>query len=135
MNVRNCRQCGRIFNYVQGPHTCPQCRDKMEEKFQEVKSFIRDNRTATISDISDECDVDTEQINQWIREERLEFADDSPVKLTCENCATKINSGRYCEKCKSEMANSLESSIKKDTPPPVVAKKEKESPKMRFLDR
>ena len=35
MNVRNCRHCGRIFNYVAGPIMCPACREKMEEKLLE----------------------------------------------------------------------------------------------------
>ena len=37
MNIRNCRECGRIFNYLTGAVLCPVCRDKLEEKFQEVK--------------------------------------------------------------------------------------------------
>ena len=41
MNVRNCRGCGRIFNYVTGPFLCIKCREEMEVKFQEVKEYIR----------------------------------------------------------------------------------------------
>ena len=37
MEVRNCRKCGRIFNYVAGMPICPACRERIEEKFQEVK--------------------------------------------------------------------------------------------------
>ena len=36
MNVRNCRKCGTIFNYVMGPIVCPACREALEEKFKEV---------------------------------------------------------------------------------------------------
>ncbi len=40
MNVRNCRKCGNLFNYVSGPPICMACREKLEEKFQEVKKYI-----------------------------------------------------------------------------------------------
>jgi flagellar operon protein (TIGR03826 family) len=136
MNVRNCRKCGRIFNYVAGPHICPSCREKQEEKFQEVKTYIRDNKDATINMVSEECNVEIPQIQQWIREERLAFSDDSPIGVSCENCGTMIKTGRFCEKCKREMANDLNSAIRKPAPPKQEPKKQdRENPKMRFLDR
>ena len=136
MNVRNCRKCGRIFNYVAGPHICPACREKQEEKFQEVKNFIRDNKDATIHAVSEECDVDIPQIQQWVREERLTFADDSPIGVNCENCGTMIKTGRFCEKCKKEMAMDLSNAIRKPVAPkPEPQKQDRQNPKMRFLDR
>ena len=30
MNVRNCRKCGKIFNYIAGPFVCPACREELE---------------------------------------------------------------------------------------------------------
>ena len=39
MNVRNCRKCGRMFNYVSGPPICGKCREQAEEQFQVVKKF------------------------------------------------------------------------------------------------
>ena len=76
MNVRNCRKCGRIFNYVLGPIMCPKCREDQEAKFQEVKKYVQEHHGADIIEVSEECDVDPGQIRQWIREERLQFADD-----------------------------------------------------------
>ena len=136
MNVRNCRKCGRIFNYVAGPHICPSCREKLEEKFQEVKTYIRDNKDATIHMVSDACEVEITQIQQWIREERLEFSDDSPIGVNCENCGTMIKTGRFCEKCKKDMAMDLSNAIRKPAAPrPEPKNKDRENPKMRFLDR
>lgn len=40
MNARNCRKCGKLFNYVSGPPICMACREALEEKFHEVKSYI-----------------------------------------------------------------------------------------------
>ncbi len=134
MGVINCRKCGRIFNHVSGPYICLQCKEDAEVKFQEVKEFIRENKTATIPDISDECEVEVELIHQWIREERLEFAEDSPVKISCETCGTSIRSGRFCEKCKGDVAHSMGSSIRKpEQSAPLKKDDGKQSPKMHFL--
>ncbi|MCM1175494.1 MAG: flagellar protein [Blautia sp.] len=135
MNVRNCKKCGKIFNYVSGPPICPQCKDALEEKFQEVKKYIQDNRYATIPQVSEACEVSTSQIQQWLRDERLELTEGSGITLFCENCEAPILSGRFCEKCKNSMANKLNASIRKpEAPKPKVKKDPKENPKMRFLN-
>lgn len=136
MNVRNCRKCGKLFNYISGMPICPACKDKLEEKFQAVKKYIRENRLADIKQVAEDCEVEVGQIQQWIREERLEFTEDSPVKIPCENCGEMIRSGKYCDKCKREMTNNLSSVMEK--PKAARAEPKKTQPsgnKMRFLDR
>ena len=136
MNVRNCRKCGKLFNYMSGMPICPACKDKLEEKFQEVKKYIRENRMADIKEVAEECEVEVGQIQQWIREERLEFTADSPVKIPCENCGEMIRSGKYCDKCKREMTNNLSSVMEKPKAVLVEPKKPQSTGnKMRYLDR
>jgi len=134
MEVRNCRKCGRMFNYMSGTPICAACKEKLEEKFQEVKAFVSENKKATIAMIAEECDVDANQIRKWVREERLEFSADSPIGLPCENCGAIIRSGKYCEKCKNEMVNRFGEVLPKPKQEEPVQKKTKESPRMRFLD-
>ena len=57
MNVRNCRKCGKLFNYISGMPICPACKDKLEEKFQTVKKYIRENRLADIKEVAEACEV------------------------------------------------------------------------------
>lgn len=134
MNIRNCRVCGRIFNYVSGPSTCQVCRESLEAKFQEVKDYIRDNKGVGIAEVSEACEVDPAQIRQWLREERLEFAEDSAMYLTCESCHEPIRSGRFCEKCKNNMTQDLKSVLNTGRPKPAPKKESKEDgAKMRFL--
>ena len=109
MNVRNCRKCGKIFNYIVGAVICPSCKEALEEKFKEVKQYILDNKHADVSLVAEECNVEIAQIHQWIREERLMFADDSPISIPCESCGAPIKSGKYCDKCKIELHRSLTS--------------------------
>jgi predicted amidophosphoribosyltransferase len=133
MNVRNCRKCGNLFNYMVGPILCPACRETLEEKIKEVKSYIEKNPGVGIQQTSRECEVEVSQIQQWIREERLEFASDSMVMLNCESCGAPIRSGRFCDKCKNNLANGFRQSIAKPEAPKVEKKDPRDSAKMRFL--
>ncbi len=62
MDTRNCRKCGKLFNYVSGPPICPKCKDAVEQKFQEVKKYVQENRTATYKEIEEACQVEHRQI-------------------------------------------------------------------------
>lgn len=119
-----------------GPAICPRCKDEQETKFQEVKEYVREHHGADISEVSQECEVDPGQIRQWIREERLQFADDSPIRIACESCGTMIRSGRFCDKCKAEMTNGFKQAMGHNKAPEPA--KSPEMPKsshdrMRFL--
>ena len=121
MDVRNCRQCGRLFNYLSGPQICQACRDALEEKFQQVKEYVRSNPGATIQMVSEDNDVSVKQIKQWIRE----------------GCGASIRTGRFCEACKNRMRGDFNSVIEKPRfqPEPSSQKLVRDSDKMRFLKK
>lgn len=133
MNVRNCRKCGRIFNYVMGPFICPACREQNEAKFQEVKEYVREHRNTVIQEVADACDIEVSQIHQWLREERLELVEGSGIVLICEGCGTAIMSGRYCEKCKRDLTSGFKEAIAVKPKEPEKKKDQKERDRMRFL--
>ena len=136
MNIRNCRRCKKLFNYVVGPYLCPQCREEMEKKFQEVKKYVQEHSHADVQTVSEECEVDHMQIRQWVKEERLVFSDDSAMGIACERCGTTIKSGRFCEKCKAEMANGFRSAMTPNTQQNTTKKDDSHTnPKMRYLDQ
>jgi methionyl-tRNA synthetase len=136
MDVRNCKQCGRLFNYIGGQYRnlCPACTSALEDKFMEVKQFIEDNKQAQMNDISEACDVSVRQLEQWVREERLRFAEDSPIGIACEMCGATIKSGRFCEACKSSLANQLDNAYAKPIAAHSDRKAARDSARMRFLD-
>ena len=133
MNVRNCKNCGRLFNYIAGPPICPECKDQIEKKFQKAKEFVRNTAHATVAMVAEEVDVPEQQVKQWIREERLVFADSAIAGIACEVCGEPITTGRFCAKCKNQVMNDLNGAIKRPDAP-VIKKKERENPRMRFLD-
>ena len=73
MEVRSCSKCKRLFNYLSGPSICPGCKAQLEEKFQEVKEYIRENPSQGVTEVAEATDVSPKQIRRWIREERLSF--------------------------------------------------------------
>ncbi len=133
MDVKNCKSCGRLFNYMGGEKLCPACRDQLEEIFQTVKRYIEEHPGANINEVSSECEVSTNQLKQWIREERLTFSEDSPITIECEQCGAPIRSGRFCDACRGRITNTLSNAYKR-TDAPKPQKKEREREKMRFLD-
>lgn len=136
MDVRNCKRCRKLFNYLGGQPICPNCMAELEDEFQKVKTYLRDNPKAVMVSIAEDNNVSIQQIKQWIREERLTFTDDSPVAIECENCGTMIRTGRYCKQCKDKLANGMNEAISK---PKVIAVQEKkpirDKERMRFLDK
>lgn len=136
MDVKNCRQCGRLYNYIGGSYRnlCPDCIAKLEDKFQVVKEYIEEHTGASIHEISVECEVSCKQIEQWIREERLTFADDSPIGIPCEICGVTIKSGRFCESCKLSMTQKL-NSMYEGKKHDACIKADRGNPRMRFLDK
>ena len=126
MEVKVCKNCRRLFQYIYGPELCPQClknlpKDEIEpiqqnenkfqikpmvkeeeELYEKVKDFIMRNPKADISTIAEANDVSPKKLLDWIRQERLEFSDDSKdAWFECAVCGAKIKSGRLCNRCKN----------------------------------
>lgn len=133
MEVRNCKGCGKLFNYLSGPPLCPSCASALDAKFEEVKEYVYDHPRVGVQEVSDEMEVSVSQIKQWIREERLSFAEDSMIGLECEGCGITIKTGRFCKSCKDKLAKGLTDLYPAERP--VQRQKDpRENPKMRFLD-
>jgi flagellar operon protein (TIGR03826 family) len=134
MDIRNCKSCNKLFNYISGPSLCPHCKKILEDKFAEIKEYIYDNPGADMQDISEKFKVPVSQIKQWIREERLSFSEDSMIGLECERCGTLIKTGRYCKACKEKLAKGF-IDLYQEEKPEQIRRDFKENPKMRFLDQ
>ena len=132
MDVRNCKSCGKLFNYMGGAPLCPECRTALENKFHEVKQYVHDNPNASMGQVAEDMEVSVKQIREWIKQERLILSEASVDGVLCEHCGRPIRCGRYCEKCKAALTNKLQSAIDKPAPEqkPVVRD---EGDKMRFL--
>lgn len=112
MELMNCKNCKRLFNYITGEQICPACKTQLENKFQEVKEYIKENPGSNIADVAEACETTVKQIKRWVREERLSFTDDSLVGLECERCGKMIHSGRFCKDCAGGLADAMTSAFR-----------------------
>ncbi|HWT75705.1 MAG TPA: flagellar protein [Mobilitalea sp.] len=135
MEVRNCKGCGKLFNYLSGPPLCPACSAALDVKFEEVKEYVYDHPRVGIQEVSEVMEVSIAQIKQWIREERLAFAEDSMIGLECEGCGVTIKTGRLCKSCKDKLAKGFTDLYPTEKPPVQKSTNSKEAPKMNFLDK
>ncbi len=133
MDVKSCKMCKRLFNYIAGVPICPACKEELENKFQQAKEYVRSNKSATVQMVANEIGVPESQVQEWIRDERLVFSEASIAGVACEVCGTPINTGRYCEQCKAQMLRDLNGVIKKPEPPKKQIIRDN-NPRMRFLD-
>lgn len=135
MEIVACKNCGRLFNYIAGRRVCPACVKMIEEKFMEVKKFVRENPEVGIRELSETMEVSVAQINRWVREERLVFSEDSPVGIPCEACGATIRTGRFCNNCKASLSSGLREAAglnKKEEP--GLKRRTATNNRMRFLD-
>lgn len=127
MEVRVCRNCRRLFNYTYGPEICPECTRELvklrneqdgnkenlltatlmpninddEDRFEQVRNYIMANPKATVAKIAEDNGISPGKLFEWIRDDRLEFSDDSSYAwFECERCGARIRSGRLCNRCK-----------------------------------
>ena len=135
MNVKNCRGCGRLFNYIGGLPLCPACKEAAEKKFSEVRDYVRDHKGVSVKEVSQECEVDEAQIRQWVREERLVFDVESGIGIVCRTCGTPIPAGTQCDACKAALLTGLKSAGRQPVNPVKQEKATRENPRMRFLDK
>lgn len=133
MDVRPCRNCKKLFNYLTGQPICPACKDALEEKFIEVKEYVREHPNEGVNEVAKANEVTSNQIKRWIREERLAFSEDSGIGIDCESCGKVIRTGRLCQKCKDKLLGKVEDMYHVEDS--VVAKKHREAARMRFLEK
>jgi methionyl-tRNA synthetase len=107
---------------------------ELDEKFAEVKEYVYDHPHVGIQEVSEVMEVSVQQIKQWIREERLAFADDSMIGLECESCGVQIKTGRFCKSCKDKLAKGL-IDLYPEEKPPEIQKDARESAKNAFSEK
>lgn len=108
--IRNCKECGRLFQYNGISKICPRCKRNDEENFKVVREYIYENEEATITEVAEETGVDEDKILRYLREGRLEIiGDNSALILECERCGKGIKTGRFCDECAKELEKELKS--------------------------
>lgn len=134
-NLRTCIHCGRMFSYSGFGHLyCPVCKVKDSENFEKVKDYIYKNGVATAIEVSEATGVSLKQIEQYLKEGRLEIPQNSPIFIKCEKCNGDIRSGRFCPECAATLSREMKESLEFDEYQIGERPKVKGQGKMRFLN-
>ncbi len=107
--LRNCPVCGKVFVKM-SKNLCPDCIEKEENEFKEVRTYLKDNPGASVGEIAQILSIDEDKILKWVREGRIEasYLGDG-MKLTCKRCGQEITIGNLCSKCAQLFARELKS--------------------------
>lgn len=98
METKNCKICGHIFISSRG-NICPECMARDDEDFQTVRSFLKEFPGSKIDIVEKYTNVSRRKILKYLREEKLELAEESADFLKCARCGAPIKKGMYCHNC------------------------------------
>ncbi|MGE5607167.1 MAG: MerR family transcriptional regulator [Bacteroidota bacterium] len=114
MDVRNCKRCGKIYNYM-GSAVCNNCLQQEQEDFEKIREYLFKNPNSSTAEVSEATGIELKVISRFLKEGRLEadyirMSDDN--ELTCEKCGKPVKSGRFCEICVREMQADFSKAVK-----------------------
>ena len=130
-DLKGCNKCGAYFRPLRGEKYCPSCTEQLEDIFHDVKDYIYEHPRCSMMEVATEFNITVGIVKQWVKEERLSFAEDSQVKLTCESCGAAISTGKFCKDCKTKLVSGFNKFTKPTQDAPTKPKPEKTGPKIR----
>ena len=134
-DIRNCKNCGRIFNYM-GKPICPDCIKEDDEDFKKVRDYLYKYPGTSMSKVSEELEVSMQKIKRYLREGRLEIVGDDPnMILSCEVCGRSIKSGRFCDMCVGGLTRDLEKTAAEISEDLSSTSSEIENNELKYLEK
>ncbi|MFB5192872.1 TIGR03826 family flagellar region protein [Alicyclobacillus fastidiosus] len=106
MPIANCKRCGRMYNRM-GREICPNCIREEDKMLNDIRSYLRKNKLANITEVAEGTGVEYEIIVDMIRDGRLMLRDNPNLMYPCERCSTPTQAGRFCASCTQELARGL----------------------------
>jgi len=108
MNIRNCPECGHIFEFV-FKNLCPECIQKEDNESEAIVVYLKGNPGVGISEISEATSISADKITKLLKSGRLLIVcEKNGINLlTCEHCGKPIANGSFCQQCRDSMARVL----------------------------
>lgn len=105
--LRNCKRCGRMFQFKGYSDICYNCYTRDEIEFKRIKEYLYEHPFAKIFEVSSDLDIPVSKLKRFLREGRLEIVEKTNAFLLCEKCGKPIRSGQYCDECLSQSNKDL----------------------------
>ncbi len=91
--------CGNEFYPAFGVTKCEECIKKDLELQRQVREYVEKNPRVTVVEVSKAFEISPTRVRQMIRNDVIQFTDDSAIKMACEKCGKPIIGGRFCDTC------------------------------------
>lgn len=106
--LANCSRCDALFVQT-ARDICPNCHQEVEREYELCAKFLRkrENRGATIYQVSDATGVSVKQITKFIKEGRISVDGNSNLGYPCDRCGTLILRGNICETCMHSLKHDI----------------------------
>lgn len=106
LRIANCPKCGKVFTKTFGD-VCPECQKEVERQYELCAKYLRENRKATIHELSEDTGVSIPQITKFIREGRISLHDNPNLGYPCSTCGTIIRQGTVCKSCQESITREI----------------------------
>ncbi|WP_078414323.1 TIGR03826 family flagellar region protein [Priestia abyssalis] len=99
--LANCPECDGLYIRNAFRDTCAACYKKEEELLNTIYQFIRkrQNRMATVEQVTIATGVSEKQIQKFIQQGRLRVREFPNLGYSCSGCGALIQAGSMCENC------------------------------------
>lgn len=106
MNLGNCPRCGKLYT-LNIRELCSDCMKAIEKEYEKCATFLREQKGATIHEVSEATEVSVRQITKFIKEGRISIANAPNMAYPCEVCGTLIRESNMCESCRTRLTREL----------------------------
>ncbi|MBB6632596.1 TIGR03826 family flagellar region protein [Cohnella thailandensis] len=113
MDLANCPRCGRLF----ARHfrdICPNCSADLEKEYEACIEYLRKNKGATITVLSEDTGVSVKQITRFIKEGRISLYNAPNLSYPCEVCGVLIREGNMCDNCRNRLSKDVNNATSRD---------------------
>ncbi|MFI2857112.1 TIGR03826 family flagellar region protein [Paenibacillus sp. JSM ZJ436] len=106
MNIGNCPRCGRLYA-LNLRELCGDCQKEIEQEYTRCAEYLREEKGATIHQVSDATGVSSKQITRFIREGRISLLDAPNMAYPCELCGVLIRENSMCNPCRNRLTKEI----------------------------
>lgn len=102
-----CERClGRMIYIDAGVYRCQLCGNEALDDLGKMKRYVERNGAMSVDEIERGTGVSRELIELCLKDGKLEMPKEQ-FTIRCGRCGCGIPSGRFCQKCKRDLAGGL----------------------------
>ncbi|GAE09095.1 flagellar protein [Paenibacillus sp. JCM 10914] len=86
----------------------------IEKEYEKCVTYLREQKGATIHEVSEATEVSVRQITKFIKEGRISIANAPNLAYPCEVCGILIRESNMCDSCRTRLTRELRQATSTD---------------------